>query len=942
MKMIDDARRISKLLAACLAICGIATTPAWAQSGEDELVSEDTGEEAAELDRVVITGSRIRRTAIEGPSPVTVITAEDIQREGFTTVYEALTSLTQISGDIQDESFAGGFTQNANAIDLRGLGPGRLLVLLNGRRATDYPLPFNGQSNIVNLGSLPTAIVERIELLSGGASAIYGSDAVAGVINIVLRKDVGSNVEISARVGGTSDGGGSSRRVQIVGGFLRDKLSISYALEAFNRHPINAKQRDFMDSTADNPTLEPGEEPNLFPSLVALDTADIDGDGLQFLDPAVLGRGDCGGIPELTYTSDSRGFFCGQPDLQAFQSIRNSDDNYSAYTYGTYEFSTRAELFASLNYWNSDAEFNVGLPLWVTNGEGSGLILNTQTGGLVLGQRFFQPSEIGSPGIVNSFEEEAVDVAFGIRGTIFSDLVEYELTYSHAEYDVERDRRLFKEELVDDFFYGQPLGVVSGFPVHDMDLVNFFSPITPEQYNELSGINTTTADSSNDIFTAVLTGDLFSLQLPGGPVQYAAVAEWGSQDYDIQLDDRLKDGTLADPDEPGNGWWGFTGSGGGGERDRYAAGLELRLPVASTLLVSAAARYDNYDDITNVDGALTYNLGVEYRPTDRILLRASRATSFRAPDMHYVFADPSGFFTTITDEFLCRRDEPDTPFSQCTQSGYGIQGAREGNPRLEEEEGDSWGFGFVVEPIDNLTLTADFYKIELQGVVNDISLGYLIETEADCRLGETLGGESVDPNSSECQEVSARIERAPVSDSEFSERIISIETGPINRTFLGTSGIDASLRYSWDTDRFGSFAFETQWSHVLDYDVQEFAGDPVENIRDDLQNFQQRSRIRGSLTWGYKDLTTTLFGIRLGSVPNWGETGRIGPQMVYNLTANYRVNNNFDIDLVVQNLMDENPPRDGTFDTYPYFWFNYTGLAYGREYFLQANYNFDY
>ena len=129
---------------------------------------EEATEEAKKLDKVVITGSRIARTQIEGPSPIVIISRAQIDREGFTTVAGVLKSLSQANGVVQNEFQASTFTQNANSIDLRGLGPGRLLILIDGRRASDYPLPYNGQSNIVNISAIPLVAVDRIEILSGG------------------------------------------------------------------------------------------------------------------------------------------------------------------------------------------------------------------------------------------------------------------------------------------------------------------------------------------------------------------------------------------------------------------------------------------------------------------------------------------------------------------------------------------------------------------------------------------------------------------------------------------------------------------------------------------------------------------------------------------------------------------------------------------------------
>src|SRR6056297_3825764 len=249
MKILNLQRWSALVASALLVIGALGTTTAFAQSEEEE------DEDSADLERVVVTGSRISRTAIEGPSPVTVIDREQIDREGFTTVSQALKSLNQVTGLAQNEAQAGTFTQNANSIDLRNLGPGRVLILVDGRRLSDYPLPFNGQSNIVNISAIPLAAVDRIEFLAQGASAIYGSDAVAGVVNIILRDDLANSIDLNVRYGDFTDGGGESVRFQGVGGFLGDNWNITYAFEYFD--PIFAFQRDFMDSVQDAP--RPGE-----------------------------------------------------------------------------------------------------------------------------------------------------------------------------------------------------------------------------------------------------------------------------------------------------------------------------------------------------------------------------------------------------------------------------------------------------------------------------------------------------------------------------------------------------------------------------------------------------------------------------------------------------------------------------------------------------------
>ena len=401
-------------------------------------------------------------------------------------------------------------------------------------------------------------------------------------------------------------------------------------------------------------------------------------------------------------------------------------------------------------------------------------------------------------------------------------------------------------------------------------------------------------------------------------------------EYKVDPDPRLVRGEL----------WAFTGTGGGGERKRAAVGIEFRAPIFSKLDAQIAGRYDDYNDITSVNDAVSYNFGLEYRPIRQLLVRGSLATSFRAPDMHYIFADPSGFFSQVTDEFLCRRDEPNVSLPDCTNSAVNISGTRSGNPTLEEENGRSYTFGFVAEPFKGASFKVDYYHIKLTGAVLDNPLTRILEIEADCRLGQTKGGQPVDINSGKCQDAISRIVREPVNNPQFPEALDSISTGPINTADIRTSGIDAEASYLWQTGAAGSFNFGLGWSHTLKYDEQDFSGDPLENRRDDLQIFDWRSRMNATVTWNFGAFTTTAYGERYGTLPNWAETGRIGAITYMNLSSTYRfANDRAEASVIVDNVFDKNPPRDPTFDQYPYFSSeNYSPI--GREWFLQLRYSF--
>lgn len=891
-----------------------------AQEATDE--DEESTDETTQLDAVEVVGSRIKRAEIEGPSPVTVITSAQIEAEGFNTVYDALNTLTQTTGSIQNELTQNGFTPNAQVLNLRGLGPGRVLTLINGRRAADYPLPYNGQSNFVNLSSVPAAAVERIELLAGGASAIYGSDAVAGVVNIVLKTNFEGQY-LSYLTGKPSRGGAPTNDLQWVGGTTGDRWSLTYAVEYYERGEMFASERDFMDSYRDDPSVDP-ENATAVQGLFLRNRLIGTTPGSQVFPTGETLDSVCARFSEFEIDTRANGRWCGYYGYPATQAIRNSDENISGYVYGTLEISDNLQGFASLNVWDSEASAASNTQFWQT-----GLFYDPTYDTILDGQRIFTPDEVGGLGAQRTiFQEQAIDFSAGLRGSMMDNRFDWDFTVSHSRYETNNDRpRFLRQELIN-FFLGPRLGtdpIFGAYPVYDLNEDRYFNPITAAQFASLSTIVKTRADSSASTAQFVVSGDLF--ELPAGPLSFAAVLEAGTQEYELNADPRILPGQ--------NVIYNLTGTGGGGDRNRYAFGTEFAIPVTDSFKATLAARYDLYDDITQVDNAFTWNAGLEWRPFDNLLFRGAYSTSFRAPDMHFIFADESGFFSTVFDEYACRNaGNTVTACGNAPAWNYSAFGVRQGNPNLEEEEGNSFTAGMVWDIVDNLSFTVDYYKVELEGVVGDISSAYILQNEADCRLGTDRQGNAVDTGSAFCQFILDSVIRTVGGPNDG--RIEQVNRGPINRSYISNEGIDASLRYDMDTDRYGNFSYQLSWSHVLDQKFAEFEGEPRESYRDDLTNFDFRSRMRGSVSWEYKDLNVTVFGIRYGSLPNWAETGRIAPYHVYNLNVGYEFTENFRASLIVNNVLDKIAPKDDTFFSYPFFWRAFSPI--GREVFVQADF----
>ena len=915
-KRLERSRLTSALMGALLV--SMAGT-SMAQEASQETTEKK--EEATTVEGVVVTGSRIKKAQIEGPAPVTVLTSKDLETQGFTTVAEALNTLTQVTGSVQNELTQSGFTPNASVIDLRGLGPGRVLTLINGRRAADYPLPYNGQSNFVNLNAIPRAAVERIEILSGGASAIYGSDAVAGVVNIILKTNYDGN-DLRLRAGTTTRGGGDSADIQWTGGKVGENWSLTYAMQYVAREELFARQRDFMDSYRDDPSTA--------------NPTPVEGIRLRNRQAATNNRlwpfgadATCGGFDEFErfQLPNNLGQGCGYFGYPATQQIRNSLQNASAYLYGVMDFTDSLQGFASLNVWNSQADTASATQFFSTP-----LYFDPQFGRIVDGQRIFTPAEIGPQQTEN--DESSWDFAVGLRGRL-GERFDWDATLSRSEYDVEINRPRFLRQPLFDYFLGPQLGTQlvgsTRYPIYRTNLQRYFNPIDPTTYQSLSTMVKTEAESSVTQANLVLSGDLF--ELPAGAVGMAAVLEAGRQEYTLTPDPRLLPGA-----NPATAIYNLTGTGGGGERNRYAFGLEFSVPILDSLTMQLAGRYDKYDDITQVDDAVTYNAGLEWRPLDGLLVRGSYATSFRAPDMHYVFADTSGFFTGVFDEYQCRRDGLSlTTCASQTPYNYQVFGTRQGNAFLEEEEGKSWTAGIVWDAFEGFSVSADYYHIELDSAVSDVGTGYLLRNEAACRLGTDRDGSAVDSNSAGCQQFLSFVTRTVGGPNDG--RIEEIRLNPINQSYNAVEGIDAAVDYRLDTDRLGDFRFGLKWSHTLKQEFEEFPGDGVQQYRDSLQNFDFRSRINWSATWNRNDWGASLYGYRWGSAPNWAETGRIAPYIVWNAGLSKKITPKATVGVTVNNLFDKLAPEDDTFYTYPYFWRAYSPI--GREVFVQFDYKFN-
>lgn len=896
-----------------------------ASPASDPAAAEAEKKKAVELTKVVVTGSLIPQAQQETASPVTTITAEDIQRQGYRNVSDALRAQPLATGAVQDNQFSVGFTPGATTISLLGLAPGFTLVLIDGRPLADYPLLYNGQSNFTDLSSIPTAMVERIDILPGNQSAIYGSAAIAGVVNIILKKHL-EGTQLNVRLGGYDDGGGDNTRFQITGGKTWDKLDVTYGLQYSTQKPIFGYQRSWFDSTEDNPNPAARFGSRTF--LI------LNGFNNRYIDP---GQAACNGVAGNFGGSTfrdfrrGRGYYCGSRAEPGYGSILNDETGTSAYVNANFALSDNAELYASVLYGVNKTESNSGSRFWSPDINGSGgYIWDDRDSSLNLYQHIFSPEETGGP---NNFitRSHSYNAAFGVRGTFGDSSWDYDAYYSRSQYNL-KDSQLWPLTAdIENFFRGQflgpQLGTYYGYPVYHPNQAAFYQSLTPAQYASFLGeIKTESTTWTHNVNFVVTNTDLF--ELPAGSVGVAALLQAGYQIWSNPTDQRVINGDF----------WGITGTQGSGKRSSAAAGVEFRVPLLSKLTANLSGRYDKYKNIDAGDDAkATYKLGLEFRPMDTLLIRGNYATAFRAPDMSYIYAGDSGFFTGATDYFRC--EQLGIPLETCQFNGAQIQGRRIGNLDLKSITANSFGYGFVWSPSRKFELRADYYNISIDNEVSDLSINRILFDENECRQGR------LSITSPTCVDALARVDRNP--STGFQPNAIQlVHINPINVSKEQVAGIVAGTTFRWGGGRNGNFELGLDYNVTLDHTFTQYPGDPeTDYLRNAATSSEFKSVISGDFIWDVGRWTASVHGTRYGATPNYTAqlglasnggvaAGTIPPYMVFNLNLKFQLTGNSDLTLTANNVGNRRPPQDRSYTAYPYYnIFNYNG--YGRALWLQ-------
>ena len=891
--------------------------------------------QVAELETIQVTGSRIARAQVEGPAPITVVTAEQIQAAGLTSVPDVLRSLSQASGSVQGQqnTTSAQSTPGAQAVDLRGLGPNHTLVLVNGRRIADFPLPLNGRSNFTDIGNIPLGMIDRIEVLTGSASAVYGSDAMAGVINFILKKST-DGTTVDYRYGDTHRGGGESHSLTLTSGFERGGFSGIGGVEFIDKRPLWGYERDVQDSTLDAPTAR-----RRLPRLIA-QVYDWDDD--VNIAPAD-GCAALGGLNEGTTTLAEDRFdepYCGSERAIAYRTITNQRSGYNAYGSLEYRFSDELRWFADLQAGRQEVKLLTG-----TNGNDvasdhmgwefhdpasannyrNKMFYNAGTGTYQIWSRQFAPEEMGGlRNRMNTTTQKTLAITTGLAGVLGQDW-DWEAAYNHSQYKAQVRMPRIRAAAANALLLGERLGYdEDGYAIYNPDPERLFRPLTPQEFDAIAAMSSWHPEAKNDnvSFTATAPA-LFSL--PAGEAGFAGALEYGRQSYAINPD------PLALTEDA---YYGPRYGDGHGDRDRWSAAGELRLPLLSSLQASLAARYDRYGYADQDPGKLTWSAGLEWRPLDSLLVRGSYGTGFRAPDMHYLFAGEDYYRTRFaTDYYECRSAEAGWSNGDCyDDGGYDVStiDAYTGNLQLDVETSRSGSVGLVWSPSADFDLALDYYRIRVSNQVQTQDRELLRQTEADCRLGVTDSGASVDRDSPTCVDALARVVR------DADGVITGVRFAPVNIANEETSGVDVAANYRLATAA-GDLRFSASYNWTHRHSRQLYPGDPREDMLDVGFSAATLPRSKGNIgaNWERGAWGGSLFGTYVGRVANYDNDAWTPATWRFNAGAAYRVSDHLRVALTVNNLLDKMPPRDATWANYPYYdtsWFD----SLGRSYFVQV------
>jgi len=858
----------------------------------------NTEDAEVKMEAFSVVGSRIKRLDVETPSPTVRITAADLESTGFTNVDDALRALpfnngVSITGDGSGTSFASG----TSTVNLRGLGNNNTLVLINGRRAVPSGAgAFNGFQSVIDLRQIPTSAIESVEVLKDGASAIYGSDAVAGVINIALKRSfTGLGIDLS--YGNTFDTDSNEITAFIIAGASTEKTSIVVTADFYRR--ADMMNRDFpWSNNADMRANKSGTGQLEFDStgtiVTGVDLRSSFGFPSRFFIPSTNTQ-----RAYLTPTTDptptsavpvGRDTGAGFYNFQQVSSLTPEIESRGFGMYMKHEFTDTIYGFADIFFKRVETINKSAAAPFTTTDRGAGtngrLLVPRTSPFNPYGDRYFgasgQAIELNSFRVVNA-GPRIVDVfsdypryLLGIGGELPNNW-SWEAAYMFAQGS-------FNNQSPGTAFDSRVQEALMGLNIGGQVLyANPFGPEDPRVTAYYTGTNPNSAKFTANLYDISASGPIF--KLPAGDLAAAVGLEYRTE---VMSDTRTLE------NETGNIVGGSEGFGVEGDRNVTSAYAELSIPIMKndslgTLEAQLAARWEDYSDFGETTKP---KVALAYRPTKWLMLRGSYSQSFKAPDLAFLYSAGSVSFTS-TQLFDPRR--PDVPSAQIKTLGRG-------NPDLQPEETDTTYLGVVFEvpsgPLKGLAFDVGYFKFEQENLITRDSAAFTLTNELSLPAG--------------------RVNRKALTAAE---QAAGITVGQIdflandwyNANRSKNQGWDFTVAYSYNHREWGNFRASASATYMETFEQANRNSLGVLTTIDlDGTDSVPLWRGNATLAWTRGDWSSSVFVSYIGSYPRTALGVRepdADEQIMVNPQVSWRAPWDVRLTVGVRNVFDKEPPR---------------------------------
>lgn len=854
--------------------------------------------------RVEVTGSAIRRIDAESSLPVQVLKREDIERTGATSTVDLLRRLPAVQGSTGESASVGGSTYGFSGVSIHNVGETRTLVLLNGHRLAIFGgQTLTGFAAGMDLNALPVSAIERVEILTDGASALYGADAIAGVVNFITKRDTTAG---EATIGfSRPDGGAREKRASVTKGFgslAEDGYNLVVTLAHDERTALKSTDRDFA-STGRVLFSKGGKNYRFQQYSASTIPANATNDAGALINPYLIANGQC---PAQSFrVTDGADDFCGF-DFVSTLEIYPVRDRDSAMVSGSKQLGDHT-LFADL-LWSRTKQTSRIAPVPGPISIPAGSALHNQYL-LPLGiqgdsDAFYRLFDMGAR--ASQDEVNFYDLALGSKGTVGK--WDYEATLTRSQSRAKSNISGYPGALA---LAGlRASGLLDPFVLPGQQSAEAAEAISAVNYRGYWD------GGKSQLDTAAIRGSTPLMDLPGGPLALALGANFNKEKFTSQpslfAQGRLADPVnnvlcdVNDPNLPCDQRFGDAAASVPYSASRHSWGLfsELSIPVSKQLELTAAVRYDKFSDFGN---ATTAKAAFRWNPTPQLLVRGSVGSGFHAPTVPQVKASPQSYGVT-TNKYSCT---PELQAQATAQGGECRPGSQQydvlaaGNANLKPEKSRQATLGIVFEPIRQLSIGADYWFVGIRD-----SFGQLTEGTIFANPGQYAGAWSSQV------------------DVGTGKRYLALNLGNLNLGKEYYSGIDFNVVHRaktglGDLNTAFTATYMLREKKQLEPNGQYFSS--IANNNDDLGTvtFRWQGRIQSSLkvgAWdhtlgmnfksGYKDQTTEVEVLDGTGAVTGTESIRLKVKKYYSFDwqSTWAFRKDMSLTLGLLNIFDRDPP----------------------------------